>query len=244
MTDDQITDEPPAGLVAAQRIAIQVAEAACAAAVAGQTERELHRIVDQMVLDAGAVGTWTPTTVGFGIGTLSCFPTDVPSERALWNLDLGMIDVHPVTVDGWWGDCTRSFQQGDNHAQRDAIATIDALSQIGVPSDKVKVILNGLEATETASTAFAPLLAYLADTKRGNVVPGHISDSEVYGRLAAAGQTIAEVVMQDFGQLELARKTAKSPEERLAVVRAIATLGMAESAQDELDGVWAGLAQA
>ena len=127
---------------------------------------------------------------------------------------------------------------------RDAIATLDALSQIGVPSDKVKVILNGLEATETTSTAFAPLLAYLADTKRGSVVPGHISDSEVYGRLAASGQTIAEVVMQDFGQLELARKTAKSPEERLAVVRAIATLGMAESAQDELDLVWAGLAQA
>ncbi|MEU5724958.1 M24 family metallopeptidase [Micromonospora sp. NPDC047738] len=127
MTDHEITDEPPAGLVAAQRIAIKVAEAGTEAAVAGQTERELHRIIDQMVLDAGAVGTWTPTTVGFGIGTLSCFPTDVPTDRALWNLDLGMIDVHPVTVDGWWGDCTRSFQRGDNHAQREALATIERI---------------------------------------------------------------------------------------------------------------------
>ncbi|OKI61497.1 M24 family metallopeptidase [Micromonospora sp. CB01531] len=127
MTDHEITDEPPAGLVAAQRIAIKVAEAGTEAAVAGQTERELHRIIDQMVLDAGAVGTWTPTTVGFGIGTLSCFPTDVPTDRALWNLDLGMIDVHPVTIDGWWGDCTRSFQRGNNHAQREALATIERI---------------------------------------------------------------------------------------------------------------------
>jgi len=127
MTLEQITDEPPAGLVAAQRIAIRVAEAGARAAVAGQTERELHRVVDRMILDAGAVGTWTPTTVGFGIGTLSCFPTDVPTDRALWNLDLGMIDVHPVTADGWWGDCTRSFQRGDNQAQAEALATIERI---------------------------------------------------------------------------------------------------------------------
>ena len=127
MTDQQITDDPPAGLVAAQRIAIRVAEAGARAAVAGQTERELHRVVDRMLLDAGAVGTWTPTTVGFGVGTLSCFPTALPSDRALWNLDLGMIDVHPVTPDGWWGDCTRSFQRGENHAQAEALATIERI---------------------------------------------------------------------------------------------------------------------
>lgn len=67
------------------------------------------------------------TTVGFGVGTLSCFPTDVPSERVLWNLDLGMIDVHPVTTEGWWGDCTRSLQRGDNPAQAEALATVERI---------------------------------------------------------------------------------------------------------------------
>ena len=124
---------------------------------------------------------------------------------------------------------------------RDAIATIDALAQIGVPSDKVKVILNGLEATETAASAFAPLLAYLADTKRGAIVAGHISDSEIYGRLAATGMTIRQVLAQDFGQLEYVRKEAQTPEERLAAMRAIAQHGMAESAQDELNAAWASL---
>lgn len=127
MSEQQITDEPPKGLVEAQRIAIRVAEAGTRAAFPGQTERELHHVVEQLVLESGAVGTWTPTTVGFGIGTLSCFPTDRPTDRTLWNLDLGMVDVHPVTVDGWWGDCTRSFQVGDNHAQAEALATIERI---------------------------------------------------------------------------------------------------------------------
>lgn len=127
MSGNAFGDEPPAGLVTAQRIAIRVAERACDLAVAGQTERELHRIVNRLVLEEGAVGVWTPTTVGFGAGTLSCYPTDLPSDRALWNLDLGMIDVHPATADGWWGDCTRSFLRGENHAQKEALATVERL---------------------------------------------------------------------------------------------------------------------
>lgn len=126
-TPDTITDDPPTGLVEAQRLAIRVAEYAAEHAVPGQSERELQRIVNQRVIDDGGIGVWTPTTVGFGIGTLSCFPTDIPSERVLWNLDLGMVDVHPITPDGWWGDCTRSFIRGDNHAQKSAIAAIENL---------------------------------------------------------------------------------------------------------------------
>lgn len=124
-----ITDEAPAGLVEAQRLAIRVAEHACANAKPGETEREVRDRVDKLVIDFGGIGVWTPTTVGFGIGTLSCFPTDTPSERALWNLDLGMIDVHPVTKDGWWGDCTRSFQRGDSVAQAYALSTIERIHE-------------------------------------------------------------------------------------------------------------------
>lgn len=121
------TDEPPAGLIEAQRFAIKVAEASAAQAAAGETERQVRDRTEALVTEWGANGVWTPTVVGFGIGTLSCFPTDVPSERALWNLDLGMIDVHPVTAEGWWGDCTRTFQRGDNVAQAEALATVERI---------------------------------------------------------------------------------------------------------------------
>lgn len=127
MSRDEITDVPPAGLVEAQRMAIRVAERAADFAYPGQTERELHRIVNRLVIEEGGMGVWTPTTVGFGAGTRSCYPTDVPSERALWNLDLGMVDVHPVTEAGWWGDCTRTFRVGENHAQREALETIERI---------------------------------------------------------------------------------------------------------------------
>lgn len=127
MNAQQWTDEPPAGLVEAQRFAIRVAEASAAQAAAGETERQVRDRAEALVTEWGGDGVWTPTVVGFGIGTLSCFPTDVPSERALWNLDLGMIDVHPVTAEGWWGDCTRTFQRGDNVAQAEALATVERI---------------------------------------------------------------------------------------------------------------------
>ncbi len=127
MSVDEFTDEPPAGLVEAQRLAIRVAEEAAATAKPGETEIEVRDRVDALVLEYGGTGVWTPTTVGFGIGTLSCFPTDKPSERQLWNLDLGMIDVHPITPDGWWGDCTRSFQRDNSVQQGRALATIERI---------------------------------------------------------------------------------------------------------------------
>lgn len=127
MNGKQWTDDPPRGLVEAQRLAIRVAEESAALAAAGETEREVRDRTDLLVTERDGAGVWTPTVVGFGAGTLSCFPTDVPSERALWNLDLGMIDVHPVTQDGWWGDCTRSFLRGDNVAQAEALATVERI---------------------------------------------------------------------------------------------------------------------
>ena len=45
--------------------------------------------------------------------TLCCFPTEPPTARALWSLDVGHVDIHPVTADGWWGDCTRTLIRGD-----------------------------------------------------------------------------------------------------------------------------------
>ena len=134
MAKDIIDDTPPAGLVEAQRLAIRIAETIAADARPGESEIEVRDRADRYVRDFGGTGVWTPTTVAFGIGTLSCFPTDRPSTRQLWNLDLGTIDVHPVTRDGWWGDCTRTFQRGDNVAQRRALETVEAIHDVVLAS--------------------------------------------------------------------------------------------------------------
>jgi Xaa-Pro aminopeptidase len=150
-------DEVPEGLSRAQRLAIEVAERVAAEARAGDTEAEVAARADALILELGGVGTWTPTVVGFGIGTLSCFPTDVPSDRALWNLDLGTVDVHPITHDGWWGDCTRTFQRGTNEPQRRALETVEAIhadllaaARPGMRADK----LFGLFADALAPTGY------------------------------------------------------------------------------------------
>lgn len=127
MTTNEWSEEPPEGLVRAQRLAIDVAETIARQAAPGDSARLTRDRVDALVVERGGTGVWTPTTVGFGVGTLSCFPTDVPSERVRWNLDLGMIDVHPITPDGWWGDCTRSLQRGDNRAQAEVLATVERI---------------------------------------------------------------------------------------------------------------------
>ncbi len=127
MQDEHLTDTPPAGLVEAQRLAIQVAEMIAADAQPGETEIAVRDRADRYVTELGGTGVWTPTTIGFGIGTMSCFPTDRPSTRELWNLDLGMIDVHPITPEGWLGDCTRTFQRGDSVAQAQALAAVTAI---------------------------------------------------------------------------------------------------------------------
>ena len=81
MTTNEWSEEPPEGLVRAQRLAIDVAETIARQAAPGDSARLTRDRVDALVVERGGTGVWTPTTVGFGVGTLSCFPTDVPSER-------------------------------------------------------------------------------------------------------------------------------------------------------------------
>lgn len=148
-------DTPPAGLVEAQRLAIRIAEAIAADAVPGETEIEVRDRADRYVREFGGMDVWTPTIIGFGIGTLSCFPTDRPTTRPLWNLDLGIIDVHPITQDGWWGDCTRTFQRGDSVAQGIALAAIEAIHA---------AVLNSVKPAMRACDLFAVFKSELAKT--------------------------------------------------------------------------------
>lgn len=76
------------------------------------TEHEVSKIAEEHALRLGASDFWTITNVGFGAGSLTCFPTQRPTERPLWSLDIGHVDVHPATSDGWWGDCTRTVVTG------------------------------------------------------------------------------------------------------------------------------------
>ncbi|MDC6171263.1 hypothetical protein [Paucibacter sp. XJ19-41] len=80
----------------------------------------------------------------------------------------------------------------------------------------------------------------MADTRRAQLVTVAISDSEVFGRLAATGRTLDEVLADDTDHMAAVR-SATTPEARLAASRAFSLVGLAESAAEELDLVWAAL---
>ncbi|KAI1621881.1 peptidase M24, structural domain-containing protein [Exophiala viscosa] len=183
----EVQDEPPAGLVKAQRLAIQVAEQIAKETVPGQTEKEVVVRIDNLIKTLGGVGVWTPTVVGFGIGTLSCFPTDVPSDRPLWNIDLGHLDVHPVTDDGWLGDCTRMIQAGDNRPQATAHATIRSIH-----AHVLESAYSGMRACDL----FSIFAEALADTKY-----------LLLDRLQNIGHSLAQNSSYDAGYIDAYNET-------------------------------------
>jgi Xaa-Pro dipeptidase len=111
-----LASEPPEGLIRVQAIAREVAEAATFEARPGRTEIELRDWIEDRLRERGCEKVWTITNVGFNEGSRICFPTYPPTERRLGTSDIGHVDVHPVTADDWWADCTRPLVRGDDPA--------------------------------------------------------------------------------------------------------------------------------
>jgi Xaa-Pro dipeptidase len=114
----------PEGLVAVQRIAREVAEETARSAKPGMTEIELRDLAERLLRDAGCTDLWSITNVGFGARSTICFPDQPPTENALGPDDVGHVDIHPISADGWWGDCTRTFTTGGDPELAEALATV------------------------------------------------------------------------------------------------------------------------
>ncbi|PVH79416.1 Creatinase/aminopeptidase [Cadophora sp. DSE1049] len=189
-TETQLEDEPPAGLVEAQRMAIRVAEQIVKETKPGQTEKKVVKRANSLIRELGGVGVWTPTVVGFGIGTLSCFPTDVPSDRPLWNINLGHVDVHPITVDGWWGDCTRTLHVGGNRPQGAAFEAIQNMHKHVLESAYPG--MRACDLFEIFTKALKPT-GYLLVDRLQNIGHSLMQNSSYYGGyLDAYNETILE----------------------------------------------------
>ncbi|KQT60640.1 MULTISPECIES: M24 family metallopeptidase [unclassified Aureimonas] len=119
--------EPPPGLVKAQDLAKGAAAAGIAALLPGVTEREIELAIGAYLAAEGVAHVWTITNVGLGENARICFPTHPPTDLAASERDLVMIDVHPITAEGFWGDCTRCGIVGDYPEARKALADLTAI---------------------------------------------------------------------------------------------------------------------
>jgi len=95
----------------------------------GMTEIELRDLAEGLLRDAGCPGVWTITNVGFGARSTICFPDQPPTENVLGPDDLGHVDVHPISADGWWGDCTRTFTTGDDPEYAHALTEVERIHE-------------------------------------------------------------------------------------------------------------------
>ena len=138
-----VCPHPPEGLRAAQQIARGAVTHGCSVATAGLSELALASMVSEAMVSAGAVGVWTTTIVGVGENAKVCFPTHGPTDAATSERDVVLIDVHPITSEGWWGDYTRCVIVGDYFGVQDSfdmlLGKIQGAVDQGFKRTKLKV---------------------------------------------------------------------------------------------------------
>ena len=139
-----IAYQAPPGLRAAQKLAKQAAMLGVNAARAGISEIEVEQQVHDFLLGQGVQGIWTITNVGLGENTRVCFPTQGPGAQQAAEHDVLMVDVHPITADGSWGDCTRCAVIGDYPEATQALKDLErihyetlALCRPGMPANEL-----------------------------------------------------------------------------------------------------------
>ncbi|ECO4312776.1 hypothetical protein AB0001_004773 [Salmonella enterica] len=120
----------------------------------------------------------------------------------------------------------------------DTMSTIRALSALGVPSKKIKVVMNKVEVDDAVEDVFFPLFAMHKEEKLFTLSPAaKVESSEIYPLLKTYGTSI-EKLLGDSTDWRLKMREAKTEEEKRTAVRMISMTRLARSAKDNLDNVF------
>lgn len=122
--------------------------------------------------------------------------------------------------------------------QRDTISTIEALSEIGVPAKKIRLVFNMVELDEQPERIFSGLFEYHAAAKNFTLRPDaviHMND--IYGKLKGAEQSISEI-LNDPTDLKQKLKEATDADQKLQISRLIGIKRLAAGVSEELDAVF------
>lgn len=125
--------------------------------------------------------------------------------------------------------------------QRDTISTIEALASLGVPADKIRVLLNQVDAVDSTASIFSGLHEYQRAEGKYTACPEavmHLND--IYPLLANSSATIAQI-LGDTSDYKDKIKRSTDPAERLRFAQLVALKRLAAGVQDELDTVFGAL---
>ncbi|MDP3613771.1 MAG: StbB family protein [Rubrivivax sp.] len=120
---------------------------------------------------------------------------------------------------------------------KDTVGTIQALADLGVEPNRIRVVLNRTEPDEDLEAAFSQVTDYAR--KCGTcVVDGRaaLHDNELYHRLRNLGQTVESMLADETDYRALLR-AATDPDEKHRCAQMISLRRLALSAKDNLDQV-------
>lgn len=121
---------------------------------------------------------------------------------------------------------------------RDTIGTIDALSEIGVPAKKIRLVFNKVELDDLPERVFSGLFDYHAAEKaftlRKDAVI-HIND--IYAKIQGNGKSINDI-LNDPTDYKEKIKAAANIEEKTYFAQMVGVKRLAAGVTDELDGVF------
>ena len=122
--------------------------------------------------------------------------------------------------------------------QRDTIATIDALADIGIPAKKIRLVFNMVALDESPERIFSGLFDYHASEKNFTLkADAVIHTNDIYAKLKSGEQSISEI-LNDPTDLKEKLKSAADQDEKLHYSRMISVKRLAAGVTDELDGVF------
>jgi hypothetical protein len=122
--------------------------------------------------------------------------------------------------------------------QRDTISTIEALAEIGIPANKIRLVFNMVESDEVPERVFSGLFEYHQSEQRFTLKrEAVIHANDIFGKLKGAEQSIADI-LNDTADLKAQLIAANNPDEKLYLSRMIGIKRLAAGVTEELDAVF------
>ena len=129
-----------------------------------------------------------------------------------------------------------------NKQMVDTIATIESLSEMGVPAEKIRLIFNKVESEDVdLEKAFAPIFAYYKAEKTFTLnKDAVVYDHEFFSRARDEGLSIQEI-LQDKTDFNEKIKTAETPADKVTWSRKRALKYLAVDMNEKLDAAYKAL---
>jgi hypothetical protein len=129
----------------------------------------------------------------------------------------------------------------DIKQQKDTANTVAQLAAMGVPSSKIKIVLNRVEDGENPEKQFTSLIGFLAVKKVATIEPkAHLTNNEIYQRLRLDGRSITEL-SADGTEYKKLISEEKDQAKKMLLADKLAVKRLADGVLPELDACYAAL---